>query len=204
MLRPYTTINEVQRETKNSGSELNEWYGECITTASRIIDEKCHRDFWYHDHREEPFDVVVERVLGDEVFLPFPIIHLTEVRVARYDGDSLITLDSEEYRFRNGSRSIKSTYKLGDFGEYPFDGILQVKGEFGYMLDTEHPNLLPPPTIPSEVRRACTLIAANISVEKHLEQVGLDGNRVELLSTMIPTEANKLLSRWKEKFTQTF
>jgi hypothetical protein len=218
LLRPYTTVADVQRETKNSGSELDDWYQECINLASRYIEDRCKRDFWFHDHTSTPLKVNRRRVMEDRAILPYPIVTLTEVRVFSDiddpdDGNDV--WDTDEYFFEEGERTIhaeaENDWKFsgapGRFGSYPFRGFLWVKGTFGYPLETESgadPDTTPPPTLPAGVRRAATLIASAISDELHKEQVGLDGVRVELLDTRIPKEATYLLERYRDLIETQF
>jgi hypothetical protein len=220
LLRPYTTRAEVQRETKNSGSELDDWYLQCINLASRYVEERCKRDFWFHDHSATAYVVDRRRVLEDVVVLPFPIITLTELRVfsdVSLPNDPNDVWDADEYYFVAGEPSIhaeaETDWKFagasGRFGSYPFRGFLHIKGTFGYPLATEFEegfdaDTTPPPSVPFHVRRACTLIAAAISDEMHKEQVGLDGVRVELLETKIPREALMFLERYVERFVTQF
>lgn len=215
LLRPYTTLAEVQRETKNSGYELGDWYIDCINLASRYIEQKCKKDFWFHDHTSDPYKVDRRRVLYDKVFLPFPILTLTEVRVFTDIGEPNNSNDiwgPDEYFFVEGENVIEAEHEFywkyvgapGRFGNYPFKGFLWLKGTFGYPLADIDPNTNPPPTIPAEVRRAATLIASAFSDELHKEQVGLDGTRVELLDTRVPAEARAMLKRWTDGFVTTF
>lgn len=218
LLRPYTTLEEVQRETKNSGTELDDWYRDCINLASRYIEERCKRDFWFHDYTGSEYRVRRSRVLEDKVVLPFPIISLTQVRVFSDILDPSDANDiwkTDEYYYEVGEPTIhteaetdwKFTGAPGRFGSYPFRGFLWIKGEFGYPLDAASdvtPSQVPPPTIPANVRRACTLIAAAVSDEMHKETVGLDGSRIELLETRVPREVHPMLERYKDHFETNF
>ena len=217
LLRPYTTRTEVQKETKNSGSEQDDWYLQCINLASRFVEDRCKRDFWFHDYTSSPYQIDRRRVLGTTFVLPFPIITLTELRIfsdINEPNDNNDVWDTDEYHYVAGERTVYAEAEKsglgvagspGHFGLYPFRGFLRVKGTFGYALATEFEtgfdeDTTPPPTLPAGVRRATTLIAAAISDEMHKEQVGLDGGRVELLDTKIPREALTLLDRYVEKF----
>lgn len=218
LYRPYTALADVRRETKHSDSSLDDWYIECINMASRLIDDYCKRDFWFHDYSVAPYKVNRRRVLEESVVLPFPIITLTEVRVftdIEQTSDSNDIWETDEYHFEEGERTIHAEAETewkyagnpGRFGSYPFRGFLWIKGTFGYPLTTESgaiPDETPPPTIPTGVRRAATLIASAFSSELRKEQIGLDGVRVELLDTRIPREAKILLSRYKDNFETTF
>lgn len=215
LLRPYTARADVQRETKNSGSELDDWYDECINFASRWIEEKCKRDFWFHDHTSAPLKVHRRRVMEDRALLTYPILTLTEVRVfsdiEQPDEDNDVW-EADEYYFEEGERTLFAEEETdwrfagspGRFGSYPFRGFMWLKGTFGYPLASSDPDSTPPPTIPAGIRRAATLVAASISAEQHKEQVGLDGVRVELLDTSIPKEAQRLVYRFIDKYETTF
>lgn len=221
LVRPYCTVADVQRETKNSGPELDEWYAECVTRASRMVEEMCLRDFWFHDYSAEDYSVPRSRVLGEMVALPFPIITLTDLwvyadkLVGKTDND---VVAEDEYYFEVGSSFFKSEFgpfaaarfRAGRFHSYneessdEFRGFMVLRGTFGYELAETNPDTTPPPLLPSEVRRATTLIAAAISDEMHKEQTGMDGSTVEILDTRIPTEAKTLLKRWRELLVTTF
>lgn len=194
LLRPYCTLLEVGKETKNSAPENDDWYRACINMASRWVEEYCHRDFWFHDHSETPYVVPRKYVLGDEVFLPFPIISLDSLVIDDKAWDVSTDIYLEDSRIVSEET---------EFGDYPFRGKMEITGTFGYPLAEENSETTPPPTIPSSVRRACIIVAAAISAEKHVEQVGLDGVRVELLDMRIPNEAKNLLSRFVVRFGHT-
>lgn len=188
--RPYCSLADVQRETVNSLPENDDKYKQCINLASRWVDEFCHRDFWFHDHSENAYKVPRKFVLGDEIFLPFPIVTLTALTV---DGKAW---DVEDDIYWDG-KTISS--EDGDFGNYPCRETIRLTGTFGYPLvqsGYDDPQQTPPPTIPSSVKHATAKVAAAISGEKHIEQVGLDGTRIELLDMRIPPEAKALLKRF--------
>ena len=175
LLRPYTTRLEVQKETKNSGSEVDDWYLQCINLASRFVEERCNREFWFNDHTSAPYEVERRRVLGDIVKLPFPIITLTELRVFSDINDPNDDNDvwaTDEYYYQVGDTIVHAEAAQsglgvagspGYFGKYPFRGFLRIKGTFGFALATEFADgfdadTTPPPLLPPGVRRATTLI----------------------------------------------
>jgi len=209
---PYTALADVRAETKSSSSSLDTWYETCINQASRMVDSHCHRDFWFHDHSSTVYRLDRARVIGGMAILPFPVITLTSLWVfsdinAGATGNDLYATD--EYYYEVGSPTIRAEAENvlmfqrnapGDavFGSYPFKGFLEVEGTFGYTLSVSNPTTTPPPTIPQEVRRATTLIAAAISNENRKEVISLDGGIESILDTRIPSEATMLLKRWRE------
>jgi len=213
LLRPYTTLAEVQRETKNSGSELDDWYEECINLASRYIEERCKRDFWFHDHTTTPYEIKRRNVYADVAVLPFPIITLDEVRVftdIEDPANANDVWDATEYYFVTGERPIHAEGEW-QFGEYPFVGFFRVKGTFGYPLAAGAEittggtaDTTPPPRLPTNIRRAATMIASALSNENHKEQIGLDGVRVELLETAIPSQVHAMLERFRDQTETQF
>lgn len=215
--KPYCSLLDVQQETKASGSEHDDKYHTAINIASRWVDSHTRRDFQFHDYSSEPLYVPREWVLEDEVFLPWPILTLTYLAVF-YDKsegpDSNDVWDVNDYYAEpNLPSGITITGKIkaehgdgqfgkwsgtfgkwgGRFGSYPFREHMLIKGTFGYITaNDETPSVYLPPG----VRRACALIAAAFSNEKHVEQVGFDGVRVELLDSTVPNEARVLLARY--------
>lgn len=203
--RPYCTLANVQTETKNSESEFDALYVECINRASRWVDEYCSRDFWYHDHSEEDYLVPRGRVIGDIAFLPFKIITLTGVWVIpnHYDAKTADhKLNEKDFMFEVGKRSITSIF--GDFGDFPFQGKLLLEGTFGFLLSETDPETTPPPTVPERIRRATTLIAAALSAENHKEIVSFDGNTQDMLDTGIPQEVIPMLKPFADRIESTF
>jgi len=198
--RPYCTVSDVQRETKNSEPEVTALYEQCIGKASRMVESICQRDFWFHDYTVNSYLVPRRRVIGDFVILPFPILTLDSVSIY---SDRLIgelpedVLEVDEYYYAEGEPSIHC--EEGEFSEYPFKEYMAIRGTFGYPLaEGEDADQSPPPTIPEEVRRATAMIAAAWSGELHKEQVGLDGSRSEVLDMSVPSEARMLLKKWTE------
>lgn len=212
LTQPYTAVEDVQKETKNSSSSETTWYETCISQASRMVDEHCLRDFWFHDHSSTAYRLPRSRVIGGMAILPFPIITLTDLWVysdINQGATANDLYDSDEYYFESGDNIIRAesesilahqrnTPGNAVFGSYPFKGFFEIKGTFGYTLDGTNPNTTPPPTLPGEVRRATTLIAAALSNENRKEVVSLDGGIESILDTRIPQEAMMLLKRWRE------
>ncbi len=208
--KPYCTLEDVQKETKNSSSSDTSWYQNQINLASRYIEDYCNTDFRYQDYSSTAYTVPRAHVLEDEVHFPWPILTITGVWVYSDHTESPADADKYEddtYYFRAGEFVL---YKQGAvsfpqpgaiFGTYPFIQNMDIKGTFGYALDGSNPDTAPPPTMPAAVRRACTLIAANWSNENRKEEVGLDGARTELLETSVPDEAKMLLHPWRQHST---
>jgi hypothetical protein len=196
--KPYCSLLDVQYETKASGSEHDDKYHTAINLASRWIERWCRRDFQSHDHSS---GLYVPRgwVLEDVVFFPWPVLTLTELAVYadKSDGpDASDIWDAEDYYIVGqplDAANGKVESESGAFGSYPFKEHMQVKGTFGYATaDDETPS----DDLPAGVRRACALIAAAFSNEKHVEQVGFDGVKTELLDNTVPTEATRLLQQF--------
>ena len=154
--KPYCCKEDVYKITRSSDQELNEWYESCITVASRMVDDFCYRDFWFHDYSVDGFLLDEEDVVDDIISLPFPVITLDKVTSVimndpETDADTVEPLD---YRYRVGERIVthKTTFANGvtawtkdqDVDKYD----VRVYGTFGYALDTLDPDNTPPPTIP--------------------------------------------------------
>lgn len=197
--KPYTQLVDVQKETKNSDSELDAWYIECINRASRWVDEYCQRDFWFHDHLSAGLVCPRDRVMEDCVLLPFPILTLTGVTVHYDKAVGAVAGNSIDLNTLHWETNWPNLWcDSGVFGDFPFKGFLTLTGTFGYPLADTDPTTTPPPTLPQDVRKATTLVAAALSSENHKEALGLDGQRTELLETNIPTEVYALLKKWRE------
>jgi hypothetical protein len=215
LVRPYCTVRDVQRETFEDAEALTPWFETCINRASRWVDEFCLRDFWFHDHSpgegeddpgNPPYRVPRKCVLGTKVFLPFPIIELTRLWVTDEVVDELTENDlvRDDAYFWEAELGVARgiiVSEEGSWGYYPFRRIMWLEGQFGYALalnsSGEPEPKLPPPGIPVAVRRSATLVAAALSAEKHVEQIGLDGARVELLDMSIPKDAIEMLTRYR-------
>jgi len=79
--------------------------------------------------------------------------------------------------------------------DYPFRGIIELYGTFGYPLDGVN-DQLPPPTMPAAVRRSAVIVAAAWSYERSVQQVGLDGSTTSLLDNRITIEVEELLEHY--------
>lgn len=192
--RPYCIVSDVSSETQNSDAPDSVYEG-AINLASRFIDEYCQTDFWFHDYSSTVLEVPRSWVIGERVTLPWPIITLTGLwvysdrEIGAVDDDKF---DFDEYYFEVGKSKIET--EGGVFGVHPFKLNMELEGTFGYpIVDNE----TPPATLPQSIRRACTLIAANLSGENNKQVVGLDGVVSDMLDTRIPDEAKMLLKRYR-------
>ena len=95
---PYTTLNQVRKETKNREAALADWFNECINNASRVVEEYCKRDFRDHVGTEEsPLNVRTYWVIGSEITVPYPIRELSSILI----NDE--PLDPKEWAWENAS-----------------------------------------------------------------------------------------------------
>lgn len=206
LVDPYCTLADVQRETKNDRSELSDWFISCINRASRFVEEYCNRDFLYHQYTADtPFVVPKERVIGDSIYLDWPIRSLTGVY--QWESDlgkthsptATETLETSSYYIDNGSVRKSSGEP---FGEYPLvETWFGVSGNFGYPI-AEGEDISS--VLPAHVRRATAIIAATFSAERRMEQMSFDGSRIELTDLRIPTEVWMMLKRYRRSSTFTF
>lgn len=186
---PYCTVTDVQAELRNSEAAIVDIIEDAITAASRMIDERQGRDFYYHDHTTTPvrIDADDDKVFGHVLFLPYrPIITLTEVRVA----GEVWGLGTDYVRKADKLLSLREEWPVGIDDE---DAIF-LKGTFGFVQASTADV---PTGIPATVRRACILIAAALSGHNQKDIVGLDGNRSSVTNKEIPKEAWKLLGAGK-------
>lgn len=212
--KPYCTLNEVQDECRQHATEADvvDKISTAINRASRAIDEMCSRDFWFHDHTSSALPVSRRQVVGASIFLPWPILTLTEIK------ENGFVVQANNYNFEAGTRQIEkvSTMLLGQIQGDPLQSAaydeeprwmmpgggntITLAGTFGYALADTDPTKNPPPAMPSRVRRACVLIASAWSGENRKEQVSPDGQKVNVLDVRIPPEAKTLLSKYVREF----
>jgi hypothetical protein len=106
---------------------------------------------------------------------------------------------STDPSFWNGSLGLSSLNPTQDqMGlSYPFRGIIELTGEFGYTpVDGDTDLQLPSPFMPAAVRRSAVIIAAAWSYERAVQQVGLDGSTTSLLDNRITLEVHELLEHY--------
>lgn len=204
LVQPYTTLERVRNELKNQDSYEEDWLKQCINDASRIVEDYCNRDFWYHDHTSAPYTVPVEDIICENIYLPWPVISLTKIESddVEVDSDGWIVRNPKNNKGtavveRHGGidwlwsgRSIKQKIILGTAAAPP---LIKLTGEFGYPITGVE---VPPDGIPDQVRRAATLVASSVSGLWQRENVGLDGTKVSVLDTRITPEAKMLLKKW--------
>lgn len=195
LVRPYCSLADVQGITGNTEvGDDTERTLKAINTASRLVEDMTETHFWFRDHTSTPYRVPNNYVVGGTVFLPFPVITLTELAIASS------VQDLSDMEFGDGERYIKAT---SAFGGVPFTDKMEIKGTFGYALADplvdDYGDILPPAGLPEKVRRATMLTAAAVSGLWLRERVGLDGSKDTILETRIPNEVTGLLSRFKYK-----
>lgn len=191
---PYCSVVDVQRETGNSDAELVSQFEDAINVASRWIEDHCKCDFLPKDYSTNAYTVATQDAIGDTIFLPWPIITLTEVSAAE------TVIPTDHYDFTVGSRSIRLKsggnwltkpragasfgvqYQIASTG---YSEPIKVKGTFGYEIP------------PAAIKLACTKIASAFTHEKRRERVDLNGGRTSILDERIPDDAIILLKRWR-------
>lgn len=193
----YCSLASLRRETGNSDTDLDDWFSECINMASRWIDDHCYRDFFEHDYAPpaQPYTVLPSDVIADQIFLPWPIKTLTEVKI----GDFIA--DPDRYVFAVGKRSIR--LRDGDpwipknTTVYPMSPLLRVTYATGGSSTITVAGTFGFAAVPAAVSTACVRIAAAWSQEKRRERVSMDGQRTSLLDQRIPDDALTLLKRFR-------
>lgn len=193
---PYCTLQDLKDELRNDDSEIKPEvltrHEEAINQASRLVEDWCLRDFTYHDHSSTPYTVLEREVIGDMIYLAWPIKTLTLVTV---DGD---TISVDDYRV-SGGKGIKYAFEWPDF---PFDNdsFIQLTGTFGY-THTTLTTIPEDPLFPIGVRRATTIIAATLTGDYRKEIPNREGGGItSLLVNDIPTQAKKMLNRYRRQF----
>ena len=186
LFKPYTTVADVQRETRNNDANFVSWFEEVINDASRYVDVFTGADFWFHDYTTNPFFVHPNLVFGNRIFLPWPVIELDQV------SDEGVILSPSTYEYKSRSITAKK-----NFSNRSWEKTVSVKGKFGYNLASSYATQNPPVDLPADIRRATTMIASAWKNRK--EVINAEGNRDSLLTSEIPKDAWKLLQRRKER-----
>ena len=199
--KPYCSLEDVQRETRNSQSDDSDKQNAAINYASRWIDDHCGRDFWFHDHSSTALRLRSSGIYGDMIALPYPIKSIDSVKTYALDGtgESDLELDDEVWWETKGETGLVHS-AVGDF-PCGRDGYVDILGQFGYTISN---TTSPPSDVPATVRRACTLVASAWSVTLKKQNIGLDGSIQELLETGLPNEAVRLLKKVKASHLTTF
>ncbi len=192
--KPYCTVADVKSYTGDSdlGTGTCE---EAINYASRFVEQHCRRSFWYHDHSSTALTVDYRDITPDIIYLPFPIITLTEVKQEDdvLESDAYTGMSDGRIRLRKNSSSI---WRIIRYDKYIFNKELDItiKGTFGYTIS----GTTAPPTdadFPASVRRATVIIASAFTNEN--EETNLFGQGTPIPIKDIPEEAYKLLKEYR-------
>jgi hypothetical protein len=207
---PYCTLEDVKSECKIASTDRNDVIAEAINSASRGIDERCRRDFLFHDHASTAYRVPSHCIAENKLFLLWPVITLTEVKLVASDGTETV-LDPGDYEFENGGVCATITRDGRWLVEDGFtgDGLaprrthtrpprIYLKGTFGY---TWAAATAPAATLPFNIRRACTVIASVWSGLSMKQIVGAGGTVETVSQKTIPKEALELLSKYELPLT---
>jgi len=196
--RPYTTIERVKHECRLRQSETDndDWIRTCINDASRAVERHMGILFKFHDHTSTAYTVPKHDVVEDKIFLPYPILTLTDVSIGGY------SLDSDDYEYENKSpmgygSEITLTGSVDSFigaSLFAESDDVTLTGTFGY---TQEDETVPADDLPTEVVRACTLIASAFSGYNQREVLNYTGDRVSLTDSRIPEEAMLLMKHGK-------
>ena len=188
--KPYCTVGDVRSYTSDRDIPTSV-AEEAINYASRYVDQFCNRSFWYHDHTSSSLLVDYRDITPHMIYLPFPIITLTEVKQEDtiLEPDAYTGYDDGRIRLRRNRSSI---WKILRDDGYIFDSDLDitVKGTFGYAVssNTEVPT---DTNFPVAVRRATAIIASAFTDENEESPLFGDGNPIPVKD--IPEEAKRLL-----------
>jgi len=120
LYKPYTTVALVQQECKNDESDLTAVYESAINSASRIAEDYCNRDWWYHDHASSALTVDPRWVVQDRIYLPWPVKTLTEVTVAG------TALDTDHYGYLNPATGRGAAYIYRCDGTFASSGVAEL------------------------------------------------------------------------------
>lgn len=192
--KPYCTVADVKSYTGDSelGTGTCE---EAINYASRFVEQHCRRSFWYQDHSSTAYTVDYRDITPDIIYLPWPIITLTEVKQedSTLETDAYTGMSDGRIRLRKNSSSI---WRVLRYNKYIFNSELDItiKGTFGYTVS----GTTAPPTdvdFPASVRRATVLIASAFTNENEESSIFGDGTPIPVKD--VPEEAFKLLKEYR-------
>lgn len=216
LYKPYCTLRQVQKETRNKDAATDDWYRECINAASRSLESFCLRDFWFHDHSSSLLTVKQAWVVEDRIYLPWPVITFTQAVEAgtAVASDQVIAEVGSRVILKNGFWKFYDKFPVQtqpvineEFPDSPdtlnrgaFGERITLQGTFGYVLESVDPEEKPPVDLPADLSRACTLVAAAYTMMNQRELVGIEGDRQSMLDSRIPKEARTLLCKYKTLF----
>lgn len=203
LANPYCSLADVKQTLKLplADTSKDDELIKAINLASRFIDDRQRRDFFYHDQTTAPliFNRFSPSLAGRELFLPYdPIISITEVKV----GTIVLVMDADF----TAQGSILYNYFADWIPYYPNTGnvgseiiqaapvatLVSVKGTFGYAQAT----IADVPTgIPQQIRFCAQEIAAVFSGHHRKQVAGLDGTATEILTSSIPKTVLDILGR---------
>lgn len=202
---PYCELRDAQAVAGNTDEESARDLVREINNASRFIEEYCRRDFLFHDHANTPLLVREGWIAQNVIYLPWPVITLTEVRV---DG---VALPASEWRHQPGT-TASNVLRNGPW--LPADGIVQLDpftprpalampprielvGTFGYAPAEDDAEKKPSPSLPATIRQACATIAAINSGLVRRDFTNLGGDRESVTVRTFPKETYAALNRYK-------
>jgi hypothetical protein len=217
LLRPYCTLADVQRETQNTDPDDVESFKQAINQASRWIDWYCRRDFYYHDHSTGALSVEENWTAGAKIFLPWPVITLTQVQTQDVFGSSTV-LPAESYRVQpsiltacgvivSDTRWVRpdvfTTGGLLPQRSNAMAAMIQLTGTFGYapvmtsggspVIDTTKASV----DIPMEISTACAVIAAVRSGKSKKEIIDYSGQKQSATVKAIPRDVMEMIGRYR-------
>ena len=206
LFKPYCKIEDVKAYIRNSEYD-DGFYAQAINQASRMVDKFTQRNYWQNDYRTTAYRAT--DVYEKTVYFPFPIRTITEVKV----GDAVVSKEDYFFKSIEDEQDARNFYiELEHISDSDLSNLasvdlinndinatpkkVMVKGLFGYTVRTTSQMPIDP-LFPAEVRRATTMIAGTLTDQFRKESVDKDGNRQNLLETMIPYDAIKLLKKSK-------
>ena len=192
--KPYCTVADVQSYTGDS-SISSSTCENAINYASRFVEQHCRRSFWYQDYSSSAYTIDYRDVTDEIIYLPWPIITLTEVKqeTTVLETGSYTGMSDGRIRLRKNSSSVWDHVSRN---QYKFNTELDItiKGTFGYTVS----GTTAPPTdadFPASVRRAVIIIASAFTDEN--EESPIYGQGVPIPIKDIPEEAYKLLKEYR-------
>ena len=192
--KPYCTVADVQSYTGDSSISTSTCE-DAINNASRFVEQHCRRSFWYQDYTSSHFTIDYRDITPEMIFLPWPIITLTEVKQedSVLETDAYTGMSDGRIRLRKNSSSYWQSIRRN---KYQFNAELdiKIKGTFGYAIS----GVTAPPTdadFPASVRRATIIIASAFTDENEEAAIFGQGNPIPIKD--IPEEAHKLLKEYR-------